>query len=246
MSNGLTGKVMKLLEILFLAGGTMDLKELSERSDIPKSTVHRILTSLGKDRWVIQDPRTRLYRLGPRMMIFAKERQIRQELVRQSDIPMRDLVKEAGETTVLAVPDGEVARCVHIVETPKAIKFSFSVGGELPIYAGAMGKILLAYCQETFREWMLDQSLRPFTENTLIDSIKLREELTAIRERGYSISIEEINPGGMAIGAPVLSSRGDLIAGLILSGPRFKFEDKSGDLVIPVMETAKRIERNLA
>ncbi len=243
---GLTTKVLRLLEALFHAEEDLDLKEIAARTAMPKSTVHRILTSLEGERWVLQDRETRHYRIGTRMLLFANDWRLRQELVRQSDSPMRDLVGRAGETTVLALADGEVARCIHIVESPRAIKFSFAVGGELPIYAGAMGKILLAYCPQTFRDWILSQSLRPFTSNTLTDSVRLREELALVRSRGYSVSIEEINPGGTAIGAPILSPGGELVAGLILSGPRFKFEDKTESLALLVVETARKIEKNLA
>ena len=243
---GLTTKVLRLLEALFHAEEDLDLKEIAARTAMPKSTVHRILTSLEGERWVLQDRETRHYRIGTRMLLFANDWRLRQELVRQSDSPMRDLVGRAGETTVLALADGGVARCIHIVESPRAIKFSFAVGGELPIYAGAMGKILLAYCPQTFRDWVLSQSLQPFTSNTLTDSVRLREELALVRSRGYSVSIEEINPGGTAIGAPILSPGGELVAGLILSGPRFKFEDKTESLALLVVETARKIEKNLA
>ena len=246
MNSNLTTKVLKLLEALFYANEEVDLKDLSAMTDIPKSTVHRILTSLEEEGWVLQDPKSRRYRIGSKLLIFANDWRLRQELVIQSDLPMRKLVEQTGETTVLAISDGEVARCIHIVESPKAIKFSFSVGGELPIYAGAMGKVLLAYCRDTFREWVLSQTLKPFTSNTLVDSVRLREELATVRERGYSVSIEEIDPGGTAIGAPILSPRGELIAGLILSGPKQKFEDTVEPLAKIVIQAAREISQNIS
>lgn len=241
MVKGLAQKTMLILETLLENTEEMDLREIAVRTNIPKSTVHRILSSLEKDRWVLQEKETRKYRPGARILIFADSWRVRQSLIQTADIPMRHLVEQTGETTVLAVTDGCEVRCAHVVESSHAVKFSFRVGGKLPIHAGATGKVILAFGNEDIRKTVFSSPLTAFTENTITSMEKLEEEIEIVRQRGYAISIEEVDPGGTAIGAPILSIDGRLLASLILSGPRSKFERKIEDLAPMVVKTARDI-----
>jgi DNA-binding IclR family transcriptional regulator len=244
-SVGLAQKVMIILETLMERTENMDLREIAEKTAIPKSTVHRILSSLEEDQWVLQNQETRKYQPGHRILIFANLWRLNQALVVSSDLPMRHLVAQTGETTVLAVPDGNHARCIHLVESPHALKFSFHIGSTLPLHAGAAGKIILAYSSETLWESILSRPLPAFTQNTPTNPADLRHELKAIQQRGYSVSVEEIDPGGTAVGAPIFSREEHLMAGLIISGPKSKFERKLEDLAPLVVKTARKISANL-
>ncbi len=243
MTDGLAHKVMIILETLLVSGDPLDLREIASRTDIPKSTVHRILSSLEADRWVIQDDRTRKYKPGVRISIFADSWRVSQALVAAADEPMRELVDRTSETSVLAVLDGHEARCIHILESPHAVKFSFKVGGTLPLHAGAAGKVLLAHSSPELRGIVLAGELKRFSPNTITNPEVLRSELELVAARGYAISIEEIDPGGTAVGVPLLHRKaGHLLGALIISGPKSKFERRIEDLVPLVLETARRIE----
>jgi DNA-binding IclR family transcriptional regulator len=242
---GLAHKVMKILETLMENPESMDLREIASKTDIPKSTVHRVLSSLEEDRWVSQHRETRKYQPGARILIFADTWRLQQALVIAAEEPMKFLVEQAGETTVLVIPDGEEARCIHLVESPHALKFSFCIGGKLPLHAGAVGKVILAHSASSLQEKILSGPLEKYTQNTLTDPVALRKELDHVRQQGFSVSVEEINPGGTAVGAPVFFREGHLVGGLIISGPKSKFERKLEDLAPLVMETAKEISKNL-
>lgn len=242
---GLAQKVMVILETLMENPESMDLREIAQKTEIPKSTVHRILSSLEEDRWVLQKGQTRKYQPGPRILLFADGWRRNQALVLAAEEPMGRLVERAGETSVLAVPDGREARCIHVVESPHALKFSFQIGGRLPLHAGAVGKAILAHSPPPFQEDVLAGPLKSYTPNTLTDRESLLLELERIRRRGYSISVEEIDPGGTAVGAPVFFRREQLVGGLIISGPKSKFERNLEDLAPLVVETARTISERL-
>jgi len=242
---GLAQKVMIILETLMETKDSLDLREIALRTGIPKSTVHRILSSLEEDRWVLQNRGTRKYQPGARVLIFADSWRMNQALVIAAGDSMQSLVEETGETAVCAVPDGEQARCIHMVESHHALKFFFRIGGTLPLHAGAMGKVILAYSPLRLQERILTASMRQYTKNTITDPAMLRRELDSIREQGYSVSVEEIDPGGTAVGAPIFSAGNHLVGGLIISGPKSKFERKLEDLAPLVVEAARKISENL-
>lgn len=246
MAVGVAHKVMRILETLLEKPVDMDLREIASRTGLPKSTVHRILSSLEEDRWILQNKTTRRYQLGAKIMLFADANRVQSALVAAAEEPMKELVKQTGETTVLAVLDGDVARCVHVVESPNALKFSFRVGGTLPLHAGAVGKVIGAFSPPPVRQRIASRKLEAYTQNTITDPEALLKEFEETKNRGYSVSIEEVDPGGTAVGAPVFFRNERFLAALIISGPRTKFENKTEDLATQVMATARKISREIS
>lgn len=244
MLMGLTSKTMYLLETLMENVNDMELQEIAVKTRLPKSTVHRILASLEKGSWILQDSETRKYSPGPRMLIFADYWRLNQSLVKIAHQPMKELVQRTGETTVLFVLDGYEARCIHIVESPQAIKFYFRVGGSFPLHAGAAGQVILAFSPPELLEQFILQPLQAFSENTITSPQILKEKIEGIRRLGYGVSIEEVHTNGRAIGAPILFDNHRFMANLLISG--FKGDrNKIEDIAPLVVKTANYISSML-
>lgn len=241
---GLTSKTMYLLETLMENVNDMELQEIATKTRLPKSTVHRILASLEKGRWILKDNETRKYCPGPRMLIFADYWRLNQSLVKIAHQPMRELVQRTGETAMLFVLDGYEARCIHIVEAPRALKFSFKVGGSFPLHAGAAGQVVLAFSPSALLEEFLLQPLQAFSENTITSSQKLKEKVEGIRIAGYGVSIEEVDTNGRAIGAPIILDNHRFMANLLISGIKGG-RNKIEDIAPLVVETAQCISSML-
>ena len=60
------------------------------------------------------------------------------------------------------------------------------------------------------------------------DPAALRRELLRVRERGYATSVEELEPGFVAVGAPVRAADGTVIAAVSVGGPRSRFSPAGG------------------
>ena len=241
ISEGLVSKTARVMETLLEEQKSTSLRKIAEKCDMPKSTLHRILSSLEEEGWVYRNPSKREYRIGIRFMCFAQKWRLNHELALLAHPLMESLSEISGETAVLAVREKKEIRCLEVVETSNPIKYHFRIGTRLPIHAGAMGKIILAYSPLKVREEILSSPLEKFTDNTLTSPEVLRKELELIRERGYSVSIEEVDIGGAAIGAPILGPEGELLAGLILDGLTHRIETRLEDMVPMVTETARKI-----
>jgi len=245
ISEGLVSKTMRVLEALLENENSLPLRELAGRCGFPKSSLHRILVSLEKEGWVFQNPVTREYRLGIRFLVFAQKWRIQQELVIIAFPHMEALSSLTGETVVLGVYQDQEARVLHVVESPNPIKYHFRIGGLLPLTAGAMGKIMLAYLPEELARRILSAPLSVYTDHTITDSSKLREELGKVRQQGFSISLEEVDIGGAAIGAPIVDENGHLVAGIILDGLASRIQDRLDELIPSVLSTAEAISNEL-
>jgi DNA-binding IclR family transcriptional regulator len=66
-----------------------------------------------------------------------------------------------------------------------------------------------------------------FTENTIVDKAVLRDGLHEIREKGYGCTVEELEGGLNAVGAPIRSPDGAVVGAVSVSGPAFRLSTDS-------------------
>jgi len=141
---------------------------------------------------------------------------------------MKELSRLTKETVLLTAVHGNKAVCLERVESEEPIRYSlFIPGANLPLHAGASSKVLLAFLPET--EWDLipgGGELPRFTPQTITDREALKAELREIRNRGYALSDQEVDREVRAVAAPILNSRGELIAGLSVAGPAYRLNKK--------------------
>ena len=101
------------------------------------------------------------------------------------------------------------------------------VGRLTPVHATSSGKILLAHLPTKERAGVLGASgLQKLTPHTLTARTKLEKNLTEARERGYAVTLEELEIGLHAVAAPIRSRDGEVIAALSASGPAYRFTEE--------------------
>jgi IclR family transcriptional regulator, acetate operon repressor len=89
------------------------------------------------------------------------------------------------------------------------------VGLAVPLHCSASGKVLLAY-------GAAEVPAEPYearTESTIISRSRLEAELARVRERGFAVTDEELEPGLVAVAAPVFAGGLAAIAAISVSGP---------------------------
>jgi IclR family transcriptional regulator, acetate operon repressor len=99
------------------------------------------------------------------------------------------------------------------------------------LHASALGKVLLAAGVAPVAD-----VLEAPTRATIVEHGALERELALVRERGYATSIEELEPGLLAVAAGVRERSGAVIAALAISGPSIRLEarnlDRLGTLLV--------------
>ncbi len=85
-----------------------------------------------------------------------------------------------------------------------------------------------------------------FTGNTIVDKAVLRDGLQAIRDKGYGHTVEELEGGLNAIGAPIRSADGAVVGAVSVSGPAFRLSpDSIPDMAEIIKGAAAEISRCL-
>lgn len=211
-------KVTAIMEALCASSSSLTVREIEERTGIPRSTAHRFLVSLEERRWVFSDAATEGYRPGIRFFHLSSKSSFYDELVKKAEPGMFRLMTTTGNTAVLSVAEGLSGSCIHSVEPLSPVKFTAHRGMTIPFHAGATGKILLAYCSSEIRSAVLSSPLRSPVNGEEIDKRALEEELLRIREQGFASSREEWMPHAGDISVPVFDRRGEFIAQMGVAG----------------------------
>ncbi|CAN5623685.1 IclR family transcriptional regulator [soil metagenome] len=234
--------VMELLS----SQGWSGVTEVANELDIHKSTAYRLLATLRDRGLVEQDTASEKYRLGFGMVLLASSVTADLDIVRYARPLCERLSDETEETvTVTAIEEDEAVIIHQSVSTTSMMSVDWS-GWHTPLHASAAGKVLLAYMTEEQRRHILRKPLEALTDHTITDRTVLKEQLGEIRNTGYGFIVEELEVGMTAVGVPIRTADGTVIASVAVSGPVFRLPAESvpemGELV---KKTAAEISRSL-
>ncbi|MBA3325037.1 MAG: IclR family transcriptional regulator [Rhodobacteraceae bacterium] len=237
-------RALVILKVLATGEG-MSLTELAEAAGQAPATVYRVLSTFATHGIVEFQPAQQLWNVGPEAFRIGSAFLMRTNLVEQARSEMRALMAESGETANLAIADGAEVVFLSQVETQEPIRAFFRLGARGPIHASGIGKALLAYASpERIERLLRTAPLEAFTPQTLVDAVRLRDELAVIRARGWAMDDEERTSGMRCIAAPIFNEFREAIAGVSISGPTLRVaRDRGPDYGAQVRAAADRITR---
>lgn len=213
------GKAVTLLEVFDVHRPQLGLTELARLTGFDKATTRRLLLSLASRGLIEQNEATRLYRLGPALVRFARIREAHFPFLESARSLVVALAEETGETAHLSEFDADYLTSIHVEESSQANRVSVSVGDRFPLHATASGLAYLAAARPDYVDAYLQQSLERHTPLTLTEPELVRQHLTEIRQRGYSISDQGRSQGVFSVGAAILDGEGLPIGALAVASP---------------------------
>lgn len=219
-------RIVTLMETLLELEGDVGIREIAQRTAIPKSTVQRLLNDLKTNGWVDQDDKTQNYRIALRFLAFANAWRLKMELTRKAGSVMTELCERSRQTILLLVRDGTKGVCLHRVEPERSLKLVSDVGKTFDLHAAACGKILLAFAPAALQEKIFASPLKNYTPTTITSRELLEKEVATIRRSGFAVSFEEMTTGAAEIAVPLQDTHGNLIAALSIVGLRFDVEER--------------------
>ncbi|WP_340374454.1 IclR family transcriptional regulator [Streptomyces sp. SS7] len=239
-------RAVSVLEIL-AQRGEAGVSEVAAEIDVHKSTAFRLLGALEARGLVEQTAERGKYRLGFGLVRLAGAVTGRLDITQQGRVVCERLSDRIGETVHIAVLQEHYAVNLHQVRGPGAVGTHNWVGQLTPLHATSSGKILLAHLPPQARAEVLTASgLRKLTPHTLTVRSKLEKNLTEALDRGYAMTLEELEIGLHAMAAPIRSRDGEVVAALSASGPAYRFtETRMRELAPLLVEGAAEISRRM-
>lgn len=238
-------KALSLLNLFDEKTYELSLKEISERSKLPKPTAYRLLTTLESMNYVYklkENEHDSRYRLGLKLLELGKLVSDQLEVRRIAFPYMETLANEIQEAVHLVVINHNEAIYIEKVESSKAIRLYTRIGKSSPLYVGSGPKLLLANLPKEKQEVIISQA----ETKGKINRLKFEEELQRIRMEGYSYSISEQDENTTGISYPIYDYRNRVIAALTISGLSTYFEgDNLKSIKAKSEEAAEVISRKL-
>ncbi|UTR12109.1 IclR family transcriptional regulator [Evansella sp. LMS18] len=227
----------------------LTLEDISKMTNIPRSTLFRILTSLEEYRYIKKNlvSNKTWYTLG---YTFLEKGQM---VHRHSDIrehakeEMTALRNEVNLNVQLAIQEGLDALYIEQIPSWRPVRLYPAIGRRAPLYAAACPRILLAYLDEKEQTEVLNRlTLKKFTPFTPVERQGIEKSLREIRKNGYSLSYGELFEGTLAFAVPVFyPNTSKILASLSIVGLENNY-DKNFDYYISLLkETAGNIEKRL-
>lgn len=228
------------------SGQGLSVSNISEKLEINKSTVTRLIQPLLSYNFVEEADRPGTYKLSWQnaSLGLAYLSSLR------ADRDMHPVLLSLSETTretvhlVRATPP----RVVYIdkIDSQHAVRMVSRVGNTQPMYCTSVGKAILAFSSAETLEQVIDAGLRRLTAATITDPDDLRMELQQIRDRGWAMDNVENEEGIRCVAAPIFDADGDCNFAISISAPVARITyDKALQLAPVVTEAAAEISRRL-
>lgn len=226
-------RVARLLGCFAPDTANLSLAELTRRSGMPKTTVHRLLGELEAVRLLERHDGQvclglRLFELGQLVP--------RQRTLRDAALPfMEDLREVTRQTVHLAVLDGLEVVYLEILGGRRTPSLPSRVGGRMPTYCTGVGKVLLAHADPATVAAVVAGGLRRRTPYTITSPEVLYRQLEEIRRTGTAHDHEESGVNFACTASPVVGAAGNVVAGLSVTG---RLPMLQTDLTAPAVRTA--------
>ena len=225
--------------------------ELTAASGLAKSTTSRLLMALERHQLIRRDVDGRFWP-GELFVRYAWRPAAGAHLIAVAQPFLARLVEQTGETINLGIAvggadgggPGGIARASGggaggavgggsadmTVEQIAQVNSRYLIGGTnwvglaVPLHCSALGKVLLAFGAAA----MPSEPYQARTARTITSRVALEAELATVRDHGYAVTAEELEPGLVAVAAPVFAGGRVAIAAISVSAPASRL---SGDLV---------------
>jgi IclR family pca regulon transcriptional regulator len=235
---------LQILTLFTSEKPSLNLAEIVAATDLNKSRVFRVLSTLEMLGYLERDPLTRYYRPGLKVLELGFTVLNGLEIAQIAQPYLKTLSDACGETTNMSIRDG--AEIIYVVRnaTQQIISVNLQRGSRLPAYCTSMGKAQLIDCSQQELLDLLGEGPFPKRSQKTITCLNdLILDLDKIRQRGYAINDEELAPGLRSVAAPLRDYGGKVVAAINISvpGARISRQALEQHLAPQVVNTARQI-----
>ena len=224
----------------------LGVSELADRLGLARPTVHGLLQTLQSHGFVEQDRNSDKYQLGPGLLQLGYSYLDLNELRARSVAQADRLASRCGSAVRVGVMHGDSVVVVHHVFRPDATFGVPEVGLQLPLYASALGKAILAFSPGQLLEDLLAEPLPRLTKRTLAGP-ELRRDLESVREHAIATERDEAVLGESSVAGPIFDHAGNPAGAIAVVDATERLYGRSlaKGVTAAVTEAARAISREL-
>jgi DNA-binding IclR family transcriptional regulator len=240
-------RTLSIIEILSDYENGLGITEISEKANLHKSTVHRLLNTLIVKGYVKQNEDSNRYNLTLKLFEIGNKKIEKMNIVTSAKPLLHELMEKTNEVIHLVVREGTEIVYIDKVESQNPIRMYSKIGKRSPVYCTAVGKSMLSHMTDNEVKFIWDNStIEKLTKNTVIDFKKFKEDLNIIKKQGYAIDEQENEIGIRCIGTSILDYKGEICGAISISGSIISFkEEKVNKFAKLIIEYANKISNEL-
>lgn len=235
-------RAISVLKTLGKSDNAYGLTEIGTATGLSKATVFRLLGALETEGMVARDSTSGAYRLGPELISLGANALCTTDLRTIARDELIRITEESGETATLEVLLGGDVLILDEAQGRFLLGSTPEIGRRWPAHATSTGKLLIALAQSP----ALPSRLRRVAPKTITTRAAFLRELAGIRRQGYAVAVDELEPGLVALAAPVRNHLGFPVAALSINGPGIRLDAKRRRILLPMLcRAASRVSCRL-
>lgn len=193
------------------------LSDLAARCQLGKSTVHRMLVCLVRERLVRQRPNDRHYMPGPMLYELGLSVPGFGELQHKARNRLAALAKRTGAVAFLFFRSGDDLVCAVRVGNAELKAFTGFIGSRKPMIGSVGGAAILVGLQPAEARGIVRRNLERLPDYGKERIRSVRSMLTRTHKEGFAINAGDILPGVNAYGLALLDADGRPFASIALA-----------------------------
>ena len=218
-------KAFAILNAIASSRQGLGVSELANKLKMAKSTVHGMTSALEELGAVMRHPGTKKYKLGFTVLEIGRSAYSQIDLKTAARPVTEDLMEKTRTSIFLGILNWDQVTILDIVEARQGLNITAPVGSNIPLFAGAVGKVFLAsMAEEQAGKIISSKGLPRFTDNSIVDAALYHRELEQVRQKGYAIDDEEYIMGVRAVASP-LKGLGQLQSAIWAVGFKASLDD---------------------
>ena len=243
---GTVKRVLLLLRCLVDHPGET-AQSLARRVNLPRSTVHRLLTTLCADQYAMQDP-SGTFEPGLEMYRLAGKLAPGMPYVKLAESHLQALSKQFRETSILTLLERQQLKMFHAAcgSPSDPMRYNIRLNALEPLLWGATARVVLAHLTDKEISEVVARREPSPVSGVVAKEQELRKSLRQIREEGAAITNSHRTPGTIGVAAPFFDGEGKVIGSLGLLIPEFRWSKHQADTIIQALKgTAAALSRQL-
>ena len=241
-------RVFDIIETLSTHPRGILLTELAAAVSLPKSTVYRLLVSLGDNGYAVKELNSGKYRLTMRLFeIGSRVAGVLDVLVAVRPY-LDQLAETTGEVVHMVKRDGNSVIYIYKLDTSSAsVRMTSAVGVRNPMYCTGVGKAILSRLPKAEVRAIWDSTeIKCFTEQTITNYVRMEQEMKRITQEGYALDNEEHELGVRCVAASICDYSDQPLYAVSVSAPSTRMNEQRIKVIAPmVIHVATELSRLL-
>jgi IclR family pca regulon transcriptional regulator len=246
---GALAKGLEVLSAVAAAARPVGIPDVVTLTGLDRSAVQRLLYTLRAERFLRQDPQTKRYTLGPRVLDLAHGFQ-QGDALRRIALPfLDDLARRTEETINLTELDGSDVVYVVRIGSRHVVSVDLALGTRLPAWCTGPGRAILSRLTPAEIDQLVPAEPLPArTPRTLTHRSEVLKRIARAARDGFAVNDQEAFVGDISVAAPILDAQGRPVGAINIAVPfpRWALKQVVESLAPLVVDTAGRVSAELA